>query len=82
MAALLDGERVFLDLADFRPGDLVTWLHVPRGGWGFTSSVSGVVVRVGRARVTIEVPLRGGGSRTVRVAPTSLRRRAAGQGEG
>ena len=41
--------------ADWQPGDLVTWLHTPRGGYGYTFLVDGVVVSVGPKRVTIEV---------------------------
>ena len=41
--------------ADWQSGDLVTWLHTPRGGYGYTFLVDGVVVSVGPKRVTIEV---------------------------
>lgn len=82
MADLLNGERVFLSVDDLRPADLVIWLYAPRGGWGFVSRVDGVVVRGGKSRVTIEVPLRAGGLKRVSVSPATLRRRGAAKVEG
>ena len=42
-------------LKDFAPGQEVNWLYEARGGWGFTRVVIAKVVRIGKARVVIEV---------------------------
>lgn len=61
-------------LARFAPGDLVTWLHVPRGGYGYFWPVDGEVVRVTAKRVRIRVAKRSGEKVTVSVRPEYLRR--------
>ena len=33
---------------DVYPGALVTWLHVPRGGYGYVLPIDGKVIRVGK----------------------------------
>jgi hypothetical protein len=60
---------------DYRPGELATWLHVPRGGYGYAYPVDVVVRKVGTKRVRVEAPLKGGGTRLVWVKPESLRAR-------
>jgi hypothetical protein len=59
----------------FAPGTSVTWLHQPRGGYGYVYPVDGTVVRVGGRHVTIRVPLRNGTLVERRVHPEHLRRR-------
>jgi len=41
--------------AAFQPGDQVTWLHTPRGGYGYVYPIDGVVEKVGKTRVQIHV---------------------------
>lgn len=61
-----------------REGDSVTWLHVPRGGYGYVVPVDGRVVKVGKKRVQVEVPhLRRGVVRRW-VRPENLRERRVG----
>ena len=46
------------ELTDVWPGSLVTWLHVPRGGYGYEIPVDAKVVAIPRrpsTKVTIEV---------------------------
>ena len=57
----------------FSTGQRVTWLHRPRGGYGYSQAIPAVVVRVTSCRVVIEVPTRAGGSKLVRARPSSLR---------
>ncbi len=59
----------------FKAGDLVTWRHVPRCGWGYVFQVPATVVHVGRARVTIDAELDRGGVKRVAVLPGSLEAR-------
>jgi hypothetical protein len=64
-------------LDDLSPGMAVSWIHEPRGGYGFATPVDAVVVKVCSLRVRIEVPLRDG-RRVIRVVrPESLRLRHA-----
>lgn len=60
-----------------KPGDAVTWRHVPRGGYGYIAYVAAFVVRVNPKRVAIEVPLLGAGRRIVNVRPENLTPRGA-----
>ncbi len=46
-------------MSTFTAGQLVTWLHEPRGGYGYTVPVDGVVIKVGK-RVKIAVQKRDG----------------------
>ncbi len=59
----------------FAAGQSATWIHVPRGGYGYAWSVSVVVRKVGPKRVRVEAPLRSGGTRLVWVSPSNLRPR-------
>lgn len=54
---------------------IVSWIHVPRGGYGFAMPVDAVIVRVGPKRVRICVPLKDGRSVERVVTPESLRPR-------
>lgn len=54
------------------PGQRVTWRHWPRGGWGYLERIPATVVRIGPKRVTIEVPLKAGGTKRVSVQPENL----------
>lgn len=44
-----------MSASDFQVGDRVTWLYTPRGGYGYTYPVDGVVEKIGRTRVQIRV---------------------------
>ena len=59
----------------FQPGDRITWLHQPRGGYGYGYPVDGTVVRVSGRRVVIRVPLRSGDLVERRVHSENLRPR-------
>lgn len=60
-----------IDLHSLRPGDAVVYTHEARGGYGYYTRHLARVVRVGAARITVEMQLAG---RTVRrsVSPQSL----------
>lgn len=64
-------------ITELAPGMNVAWIHEPRGGYGFTTPVDAVVVKVCRHRVRIEVPLRDGRRVERIVRPESLRKRYA-----
>lgn len=66
-----------MKLDELQPGMLVTWIHEPRGGYGFTIPVDAVVVKVCKRRVRIEVPLRDHRRVERLVTPESLRPRYA-----
>lgn len=59
----------------FAPGDPATWIHVPRGGYGYPINVPVVVLKVTQKRVLVVAPLRNGGSKEVWVWPKSLKER-------
>jgi hypothetical protein len=59
----------------FAPGAPTTWLHRPRGGYGYVYPVDGIVVRQAAQRVVIRVPLKDGTPVERRVRPEHLRRR-------
>lgn len=59
----------------FKEGDLITWAHTPRGGYGYTFGVDGVVVRVNAKTVTIRVMRRDGQRVNRRVKPENLTHR-------
>lgn len=58
-----------------KAGDLVTWLHVPRGGYGYSMPVDAKIVRLHAKYVTVEVKKRSGDLVYRRVLRTSLRER-------
>lgn len=63
-------------LGDIFPGALVTWLHTPRGGYGYTMPVDAKVIshaRRPRTWVRIEVPTRDGRKVERRVDIKNLR---------
>jgi hypothetical protein len=39
----------------YNAGDAITWLHVPRGGYGYVFPIPGVVVKVNPKTVKIRV---------------------------
>jgi len=57
------------------PGQAVTWLYVPRGGYGFVCPVPATVVSVSAKRVTIDAALRRGGTKRISVKRENLRPR-------
>lgn len=66
-----------LTINDVWPGQQLTWLHVPRGGYGFSWNVDAEVVKVGRSLVTIRVKKASGEMVERRVKPDSLRAKGA-----
>lgn len=62
------------------PGDLVTWTHEPRGGYGYQYAIPATVVRVGAKRVQIEAQTATGAVRRVWVTPDRLERRPGEDG--
>jgi hypothetical protein len=60
-------------LIELVPGMEVTWLNVPRGGYGFAMPVDAIVMRVCARLVRIEVSLRDGQRVERLVHPNSLR---------
>lgn len=58
---------------DLFVGALVTWMHVPRGGYGFVLAVHATVERVTKRRVTVRV-MTAAGSRVKRVVAASTLR--------
>lgn len=56
-------------------GQSVTWLYVPRGGWGYTYPVPATITKIAAKRVQIEAPLRRGGTKLVWVTPEKLKAR-------
>jgi hypothetical protein len=56
-------------------GDTVTWLHVPRGGYGYSFPVDAVVVKHGPKRVLVEARTKAGEVVQRWVLPERLRRR-------
>lgn len=61
-------------MADLKQGDYVTWLHQPRGGYGYILRVPGVVKKVGRVKAQIEVAMTTGLMATRWVKNESLER--------
>jgi hypothetical protein len=59
----------------FTIGQAVTWLHEPRGGYGYTIPIDGVVVKVTDKRVQIEVRKMNGERVKRWVTPDRLRAR-------
>ena len=66
-----------MTLGDLSPGMRVSWIHLPRGGYGFPIPVDAVVLRVGPRRVRIEVALRDGRHVERVVHPDALRPRSS-----
>lgn len=66
-----------MTIEELAPGMHVSWIHEPRGGYGFATPVDAVVVKVCARRVRIEVPLRDGRRVERLVRPGSLRARYA-----
>ena len=64
-------------LATFKPGDAVTWLYTPRGGYGYRIPVDAIVRKLGARRVQIEAPLASGALRLIWVTPEKLVARGA-----
>jgi hypothetical protein len=60
---------------DVYPGCLVTWLHVPRGGYGYVLPVDAKVVWCGRTAKTVRIEVVTKDGRTVvrTVDPKNLR---------
>jgi hypothetical protein len=50
-------------MTPLQPGARVTWMHQPRGGYGFITPVAGVVLRRTGKRVLIRVARRTQGGR-------------------
>ncbi len=59
----------------FAVGERVTWIHTPRGGYGYTWPVEAEIVHVTPKRVRIRVALLSGEMVERTVRPEHLRRR-------
>lgn len=64
-------------LDELAPGMAVSWIHVPRGGYGFPTPVDAVVMRVCARRAWVKVLLRDGRCVPRLVDPENLRPRSA-----
>jgi hypothetical protein len=60
---------------ELQPGQLVTWLHQPRGGYGYEERIPGKVVKVGEKLVQIEVRKKNGEAVKRWVAAKNLKKR-------
>ena len=65
------------DAPEFEAGQELTWVYVPRGGYGFPINVPVKVIRVAQKRVRVEAPLARGGTKEVWVWPRNLYARGA-----
>lgn len=61
-----------MEITDIQPEMTVVWAHEQRGGYGHVTYVWATVKRVGTTRVTIEAPLKRGGTKLVQVSPARL----------
>lgn len=61
--------------ADIHPGDCVTWLYSPHGGYGYVIPVDAEVVRLTPKRVVVRVALWDGTLVERRVRAEMLRER-------
>jgi len=59
---------------DFQIGDAVTWLHSPRGGYGYVFRIPGQVVGFGRGRIKCRVKKNDGTLVDRFINPKNLRR--------
>lgn len=66
-----------MDLQRIQPGQQLTWLYTPRGGYGYTQPVDAEVVSVGPKKGRIRVKHISGGLVEYSVKPESLRERKA-----
>lgn len=58
-------------------GRAVEWVKTHRGGYGYVSVYPATIKKIGK-RITIEVPLKNGGTKLVAVSHNNLRLRACG----
>lgn len=69
-------QAVKTEVPIFCAGDLIYWSYTPRGGYGWTYRVLGVVKKVARKRVQIEVTRDKTGEKELRwVTPEKLQKR-------
>ncbi len=59
---------------EWRIGEQVIWVHEMRGGYGYVEKIPAIIVKLGEARVTIEVQRKSGEFVRRSVKHTSLRR--------
>jgi len=62
-------------MVDLAIGQELTWLHTPRGGYGYVIPVNAVITKIGRKRVQVKIAKRNGEKVLRWVSPTSLRER-------
>ncbi len=62
-----------MELAEIKQDMEVEWLYETRRGWGYRYWIPGVVVKVGKTKVTIKVGKVRGGMKNVSVLPSRLR---------
>jgi len=56
----------------FTIGQEVTWLHAPKGGYGYQFKVPATVVRIGKKRITIDAKLGDWKEKRIHVKPENL----------
>lgn len=44
-----------MQLSEIQPGQELTWLHEPRGGYGYVIPVNAKVIKLGPKKVQVEV---------------------------
>jgi hypothetical protein len=65
-----------MTMEELAPGMLVTWLHEPRGGYGFRVPTNAKVISKGGVRIRVEVYSKREGCYVQRrVSPKALRHR-------
>lgn len=60
-----------------KAGDRVTWLHTPRGGYGYSIPIDVEIVRLHEAHATVKIKNRSGAIEQRRVARSKLRKKSA-----
>jgi len=60
-----------------KPGDKLTWMYTPRGGWGYSYPVEAEVIKVNEKTVSIRATKKDGTVVVRQVAPQNLRRKSA-----
>jgi len=69
-----------MKIEDIITGCTLTWLHEPRGGYGYVIPVDALVLSKGNSKVKVEVKLRNGGKSIRFVNPDKLKEKIGGGG--
>jgi hypothetical protein len=60
-----------------KPGDRLTWMYTPRGGWGYSYPVDAEVIKVNAETVSIRAKKKDGAEIVRQVRPENLRKKSA-----